>query len=425
MAGLTHGQQLGAASAVLLGVALPVSTAAANGLIALTVLSVVAGWGVNATQWRKWATFRQAQDTAMMAAPPRMGLVLLATLALGMLHGNPDAPSAWHGLLDYRALAYFPLFVLAFPNAATRRAGIQAFIAAMAISMLLSTLSAWTPLTFGHATPTEPSPFKNHITHSLLMAFTAYLCALEFQYAEPGTRAFARRVYYRALLAALAVLAVFNVIFITQSRSGYLMLLALALLWGWQRYGGRGLLAAALGLVVVAGSAYALSDRLATRMHATWNHARHYQARVPGVIGEHQETSLSLRIDFARNASELLAQRPWFGHGTGSFAHEYQKLAHTKGITATTNPHNEYLRLGVEVGGLGIVLFGALLVAVWRSANRLPGVYKPMAQGLAVFMASGCLFNSLLSDFTEGHWFVWLGGLLFSAHQFVHKESSQ
>jgi hypothetical protein len=37
-----------------------------------------------------------------------------------------------------------------------------------------------------------------------------------------------------------------------------------------------------------------------------------------------------------------------------------------------------------------------------------------MAQGVVVAMAIGCVFNSLLLDFTEGHAFVYLTGVLFA-----------
>ena len=81
----------------------------------------------------------------------------------------------------------------------------------------------------------------------------------------------------------------------------------------------------------------------------------------------------------------------------------------------TRNPHNEYLLIAVQVGlvGLGLLLY--LFYRQWRLAKMLPSsLERSLAHGLLLAIMSGCLFNSLLLDHTEGMLYGWMSGLLYA-----------
>jgi O-antigen ligase len=130
--------------------------------------------------------------------------------------------------------------------------------------------------------------------------------------------------------------------------------------------------------------------------------------------GGNTGTSVGLRLEFYKNSSYLISQHPIFGTGTGSFSTVYKQLADKTGIHPTTNPHNEFLMLGVQLGIFGIGLFAYLLWQLWQLSFRLTSTHKWMAQGVVVMMFVGCLVNSLLLDFTEGHVFAYLVGWLYA-----------
>jgi NADH:ubiquinone oxidoreductase subunit H len=68
----------------------------------------------------------------------------------------------------------------------------------------------------------------------------------------------------------------------------------------------------------------------------------------------------------------------------------------------------------VQLGLVGIALFVAALVALYRLAGQLPTARAWLARGTLVAYASGALVNSFLWDAAEGTIFVLLIGTLFA-----------
>ena len=127
------------------------------------------------------------------------------------------------------------------------------------------------------------------------------------------------------------------------------------------------------------------------------------------------QTSVGLRLEFYRTSLNLIAEHPFIGTGTGSFAKVYaDKVAGTR-LTHATNPHNEYLNIAIQLGLVGELALLGLFFCVWRFADRLPTAReRDLARGLVITFATGCLFNSLLMDHVEGLWFAWATGLLYA-----------
>ena len=74
---------------------------------------------------------------------------------------------------------------------------------------------------------------------------------------------------------------------------------------------------------------------------------------------EMKSSSVGQRISFALNSIEVIKDNLIFGVGTGDFVIEYDK-AHYKNtpeIISTTNPHNMYILVGVQLGLVGLVSF--------------------------------------------------------------------
>lgn len=123
------------------------------------------------------------------------------------------------------------------------------------------------------------------------------------------------------------------------------------------------------------------------------------------------ETSTSGRFDLVSGGIELWAEKPIFGHGSGSFAEEFsnQRLAGESafGRPTTTKSHTAPLTVAAEQGAVGLIAFLAMIyaafAAVFRRVTRedeRPGVVARIAVAaafVAIFVHS-LAYAALLED---------------------------
>jgi O-antigen ligase len=74
----------------------------------------------------------------------------------------------------------------------------------------------------------------------------------------------------------------------------------------------------------------------------------------------------------------MLQQRPVFGYGPGTYAFEYAPFQEAKNLTIIStnfgdmgNAHSEYLGALAEMGVIGLLLFIAMVAAIFYSAIHL------------------------------------------------------
>jgi O-antigen ligase len=84
------------------------------------------------------------------------------------------------------------------------------------------------------------------------------------------------------------------------------------------------------------------------------------------------------------------------------------------GESNQSNPHQEYLLWGVELGMGGLVMFLAALVCVARDAMLFPRPIKRATLSVLVAIAIACMFNSALYDDLIGDFLVVTLGLLMA-----------
>lgn len=369
---------------IAIGFTIPISTVLTNIFCGLVVLLTILE-GNYQTRWQQ-----------LYRCPiSRLAWSLFAYMIIAFSYTSASWKEALLMLDKYRELLYIPIFILLFQQENLRKWGLNAFLAAMGLTLSLSYLTAITGWELGKGPADNPFVFKNYITQGLLMSLAAYFLAVHvWQHSQNR--------WWRTVLILLAL---YNIIFMTQGRTGYIVLACLVLLFIYQVSHWRGVLLGLLSLVVISLGIYQLSDVVQTRIDKVSLGLQDYQQGE--IVG-----SIPARLQFLHNSFELVTQHPVFGTGTGSFAHQYRQLSESQGTLSTDNPHNEYLMLAVQWGLLGMSLFIYLL---WQLANTSRHLSQPwLAQGLLMAMAVGCVFNSLLLDTTEGHLFAYLIGLFWA-----------
>lgn len=385
-------------AAIGIGVALPISTALDNILLFLVLLAGI----LSGVFWRHRALIRH--NPVAIAA-----LLLCGLLVLGSFYGQGAGRDAVNILGKYIDILFIALLLPLFGEPRYRRYGLAFFMAAMALTLALSYL-IW----FGAFEGTQffadrgrdnPVVFKLHITHGILMAFAAYLFAVK---ARSGMG------QARVLMAALALLAAFNVLFMTQGRTGYLVLGVLGAYYMYS-FLGQGVWREVVAIIVLSIVGLTVSPTLLKgRVGIALHEAQVWQ---PGQ-GHNEASSMGTRLDYYTNALKIIARHPFVGTGTGGFEKAYgQEIAGTA-ESLSNNPHNQFLLLTAQLGLPGLAALIYLLLTQWRTARNLSTEEERLlARGIVLTLIAGSLFNSMLLDHTEGLFYAWFSGLLFAGYR--------
>ncbi len=391
--------------AVLIGASVTVSVALDNVLLALLLLGVLVNLG---------------GVSRILAGQPvvRSALLLFAVLFFAVFHGATPLRDAVSILGKYIDLMFIPVFILLFSNETVRRRARYAFLAGMLVTLVLSYLldmqvlpvMSWMVERIAEAA--NPIVFHSHITQNNMMAFATFLALLEWR--EATTRA--KQISW----ALFALLAGFNVLFMVQGRTGYLVLLLLLAWFAWttlahrarqqgRSWGWRQGLLIVMTFIGAAVVAYNASSRLHERVALV---VSEYQAWTP----DHGKlTSTGQRLDFYSNTLQIVRQHPLLGVGTGGFEAAFAKQTQGKDVLQTGNPHNEYLMISVQTGIVGLALLLYLFYTQWRWAPSLPSrLEQDAGRGLVLAYAVNCLFNSALLDHADGLFFAFMTATLYA-----------
>ncbi len=363
---------------MLSGFFLPLSTAVVKGFLALS-----ASFGAINPALSTW---RVAFSHPLSLA----SLSFFAILAFGVIYSSAPLGDALRMLSKYKELLYLPFLLLLFTQPLAQRWGERFFFIGLSLTVLFSYLGTFDLIVVNPDNPGIPS--KNRITQGLLLALGVYLALHKLRYHS------SYKIYYGLFI----LLAVLNILFIADGRSGYVVLVVLVLLWVWQSPRPQrimrlfGSLALLLSAFVIA---YQFSSALQLRFDESINALFYPNGEID---------SSQLRLEFLHNSWQLLQQQTWWGSGTGSFAHEYRLAFADSWTVASHNPHNEYIHLWIQLGFLGLLLLPVFLWLIWQHAHHLPRQQADKIQALVLMLALGCVFNSLLLDFTEISVFMYL-----------------
>jgi O-antigen ligase len=377
----------GAAAAV--AASLPWSTSATGILVAV--------WFVALLSTLDLAVLRREIMTPAGGAP----LVLVALAGIGMAWADVGISQRLEGFEGYLKLLCIPFLLAQFRGSTRGWWVIYGFFGASAALLVLSFALACIPgLPWRGKIPGVP--VKDYITQSGVFALCAFAllgCAMD---AWRGQR---RRLAWALVLVAAGFIA--DIAFVSTSRTTLVTLAVLVPIFGFRKLGWKGVAVAGVVGGVLAGALWVSSPYLRQRV-------THLAEEVEVYRTEHAVSSAGLRLDFWKSSLEAIEKAPIAGNGTGSIPEQLRSaIAPETGIAsfATVNPHNEVLVVTIQLGLIG----AAALLAMWIAHLLLFRADGPVAWIGLVAVAQnmvGSLFNSHLSDFTQGWIYVFAVGAL-------------
>ena len=389
----------------MIGLALPISTALDNFLLAIVLLGL-------------FFNFRGAWGIVMTNPVARASFALFGMLGLAALYGPTPISEAFGILGKYIDLAFVPLFILMFSEAKTRLLAERVFLWAMGVTLALSYLLNWhviaiQPWMSIFSMADNPVVFRSHITQNNMMAYAAFLALLKCRDAL--------QLQPRLIWGAYAALAIINVMFMVQGRTGYLILLLLLCWFSWtslarnfqargKHWGWKQGVVIMVAAVMLVGGTYMSSSRMHDRVGIMVQEFEDWKPN-QGI----EASSIGERLDFYTNTAQIIERNLFLGVGTGGFPDAYEAQIQGTNAIPTRNPHNEYLMITVQTGVLGLLLLLYLYYTEWRVAPLLESPYaQDAARGLLIAYVVNCSFNSALHDHADGLFFAFMSALWFS-----------
>ena len=208
------------------------------------------------------------------------------------------------------------------------------------------------------------------------------------------------RVRSAVLLALLAAVFLLNTIFVTVTRTSVVTIPILCLVFAATHFPRRWMIIFLAALVAVGVVAWVSSPYLRYRVTSIPEEIAMFEAAG-------RNTSAGARVEFWKDSIQILREAPMIGHGTGSINAEFARVIGPR--SSATNPHNQLLAVGIQLGIIGIVA----LVAMWAAHLRLFASSLSKSSlaariGLIIVLQNvvGSMFNSHLFDFTHGWIYV-------------------
>ena len=272
-----------------------------------------------------------------------------------------------------------------------------AFLASCSLLMVMSWIVAVDPRFALKSGAAYGVPVKNYIDQSQEFA----LCATALAY-PIMTFLRTKRFVLAAILAALAVSFVVNMMFITVSRTALVTMPIMLAVFALLHLQWRHLVILACIIPILAGGAWVTSPTLRATIASFSDDYRLYKER-------NEATSMGMRMEFWQKSFQFFVEAPVIGHGTGSTRGLFEQAATGPQILAAGqvigNPHNQTLNVAIQWGGVGIVL----LYLMWWChllLFRVDGLVASIGLLVVVQNVFTSLFNSHLFDFHEGWMYV-------------------
>ena len=336
-------------------------------------------------------------------------LLIFATFALSLFWTVAPEADALGSLAKYGKLLMILVMMALIHDRQEALYALSAFVLAQ-VFLLASSWMLFAQLPVPWATSnmalTQSAVFSSYLDQGIISAVFAAIC-WHFRALVPGQ-------FGRVIAIVLALMALFNVVFVLMGRSGHVVaiaLVSLAIMWELpKRYRAIVVLLPfflALGL-------FFSSSKVRERLTLAKTEAQSFSSEEAA-----PHTSSGVRLGFWLSATQIIAQHPLTGTGVGSWSTEYNRLQHEKNpahvdIDGNGNPHQEYLLWGVQLGIPGILLFLALMLSVLRDSLKMEQSCARATQSTLAALAVTCLFNASIYDAQIGDFFCVLLGLLLA-----------
>jgi O-antigen ligase len=349
----------------------------------------------------------------------RVLLVILVVFGFSVFWSEADTATALSGYVKHAKLMGILLLLSLVRSEWEARIAVLAFAAGQVFLLL----SSWMmflgiPIPWSADAPTPYVVFSSYLDQSIMLATSAGI----FWHLRK------ERLWPQWAGLSMALLALVNALLLLEGRTGYLVALttlSLAAMWAMPKRLRTATLIVtpAIALLALSLGSAQVHERVTKIVSESLNFTKHQQVGV--------NDSTGWRLNAWRRSVQAINEKPLAGHGVGGWTPAAKRFEGSNanalfGEGNNSNPHQEYLLWGVELGLGGVLLLVAFLLAAARDAFTFaPGIGRATLSVLAAITVA-CLFNSSLYDDLMGDYLcVSLGVLLALGAQSRHLNTAK
>ncbi len=252
-----------------------------------------------------------------------------------------------------------------------------------------------------NATVYDPTPFMSHISYTPFLAFTIYLL-IYFLFTSKET----------FLIKTLSIFFITTMsinLFITGGRAGQIAFFILLILAVFQflKFNLKSLLIVFFVIPAIFITAYTTSKIFHNRVNLAINNITHFQ--------KHKNSSVGLRIQFAKNTLQMIKENPILGVGIGDFPKEYKKInkKYSPNLRTTVQPHDMYIFVWAQSGIFAFFSFIMIFVIQLIAALKIKDEYKPIRMAFPLFFITIMFSDSYLLGHFTTHLFIAFSSILY------------
>ncbi|OGO92700.1 MAG: hypothetical protein A3F10_03470 [Coxiella sp. RIFCSPHIGHO2_12_FULL_42_15] len=331
--------------------------------------------------------------------------ILICLFLLGLLYTFSPWNLALKDLQKRHWLLITPFLMILLTDDRWRLRTINSFLLAMYITLCLSFLKFFGVDIYFQITGkylNGVNVFYEHIVQTFFFSMAAFIIGYRFFYYEK----------WRWFYGISYLLLTLNVLFLSDSGTGYVLFLLQLIYIALIRLGWKGfLLGIGLGVILMGTSFLNFSAMKERAYHIASDYDSYHKGQTI--------TSVGLRIAMWHNAILLIKGRPLTGYGTGGIRTAMTKNLSPEDIKKTQlldYVENTILNFILEFGFLGLIIFLSAITIQIVACFYLPHEYKHLMLVFLMLFLMGGLANSFFVSFCEAHLYSLLAAVCFSAY---------
>lgn len=355
-----------------------------------------------------WLMFALYPKTLKYKEPLVLSSIILLLMILGsaFYSDNQNNQELIHEIIKYRELLLF-IILLPLLKYSKFNSLIYKLFIFLTIYVVIHSFLQKSGIVAAQVGSSQPyTSTTGRIAGAIILAFSCF-AFLEESLHEKKNKLKQNMWIVFFILSSAALLLFFN------GRTGIIIYLTLSLVYSYRFFGVKSIIITSFAIPLLLIFLYHIPSSVQQRATYTINQISTLKKTQPDFSQARLDrTDLYTKTSYLSTENSLL-----IGSGLASYKpifqeHHDHKL-HKKNGYLSSNPHQQFLLTFFEQGLIGLIALLAFFAACFYQARNLPEKERWLLYSLSITFIVGCLFNSLLMDNREAHFFVVLYSSIF------------